>query len=205
MRIRFLYFDLGNVLLHFDHEIACRQIAELTSLDAERVRQIVFQDLQWQYERGQISSEQFYQQFCERSATQPAFEQLQAAASEIFALNVPVAGLAAQLHSAGHRLGLLSNTCEAHWQYVFDGRYRVLRDVFDVRILSFELGTMKPDALIYREAAKRAKAEPGEIFFVDDRRENVQGALRAGFDAVLYRSPTQLVRDLRARGVPFNY
>jgi FMN phosphatase YigB (HAD superfamily) len=45
----------------------------------------------------------------------------------------------------------------------------------------------------------------GEIFFVDDRPENVTGALEAGLDAVLYTSPACLAADLRRRGIGFNY
>jgi hypothetical protein len=33
----FLYFDLGNVILHFDHRVAARQIAVLTGLPETRV------------------------------------------------------------------------------------------------------------------------------------------------------------------------
>jgi lambda repressor-like predicted transcriptional regulator len=36
---KFIYFDLGNVLLFFDHQRATRKIAELTGLAPELVWQ----------------------------------------------------------------------------------------------------------------------------------------------------------------------
>jgi HAD superfamily hydrolase (TIGR01509 family) len=61
---------------------------------------------------------------------------------------------------------------------------------------------MKPDRAIYDEAIRRAGAPAHEIFFTDDRRENVDGARAAGLDAVLFTSPAQLERDLAERGLP---
>ena len=47
----FLYFDLGNVLLYFDHEIGCRQIAEVAGLTAQEVRRVLLDgDLLARYE-----------------------------------------------------------------------------------------------------------------------------------------------------------
>jgi len=39
----------------------------------------------------------------------------------------------------------------------------------------------------------------GEIFFTDDRAENVAGAIAAGFDAVLFTSVEALESELRSR------
>ena len=34
---KFIYFDLGNVLLRFDHELACRQMAAVAGTTPELV------------------------------------------------------------------------------------------------------------------------------------------------------------------------
>jgi hypothetical protein len=39
------------------------------------------------------------------------------------------------------------------------------------------------------------------VFFTDDRQENVDGALAAGLDAVLFESAEQIAAELRRRGV----
>ena len=64
---------------------------------------------------------------------------------------------------------------------------------------------MKPDAEIYAAAADLAHVRPEEIFFTDDREENVVAAKEAGFDAALYASPLDLARQLHQRAVAFNY
>ena len=201
---RFLYFDLGNVLLNFDHRIACDQMAAVTGLTSERVWQVVFAgNLEWEYERGAITSRQFYEQFCALTQTAPDYDALHFAASAIFELNVPIVPIIVHLQAAGYRLGILSNTCEAHWLYA--QRYTILRTCFHVFALSYELRSMKPDPHIYAEAARMAGVEPSEIFYVDDREENVHGACAAGYDATIFTTPQRLAADLRSRGVSTSY
>jgi FMN phosphatase YigB (HAD superfamily) len=203
---QFIYFDLGNVLLTFDQRIACRQIAELTGITPERAWDIVFGgDLQLRYERGELSSREFHNEFCAASNTQPDYNALHRANSAMFELNVPVISIVGHLWAARYRLGILSNTCEAHWQYVADGRYTAIRDFFGVHILSYRERCSKPEAAIYQRAAGLADVDPGRIFFVDDKQENVDGAVRAGLDAVLFEGPLQLAEALRRRGMTFNY
>jgi HAD superfamily hydrolase (TIGR01509 family) len=71
--------------------------------------------------------------------------------------------------------------------------------------LSFELKACKPSPKIYTGAANKAQVRPDEIFFVDDTPGHVEGARRAGFDAVPYTTTPRLVAELRARGLEFNY
>jgi len=198
----FFYFDLGKVLLDFDHEIACRQLAEVLGTTADVIRAEVFHSgQQWKYERGEITTLELHRWLCDRFDTQAKLEDVCHAASHIFE---PIAGtieIAAGLHAAGKRMGILSNTCDAHWEYCLTRPFSFLNDFFPVHALSFRLGTMKPDLAIYQKAAQLCQLPPEKIFFVDDRKENVDGAVRAGYDAVLFTGPHDLRKTLHARGV----
>lgn len=199
---QFLYFDLGNVLLNFDHPKAARQMAELAGRTQKEVWDIVFDsDLEVRYESGAIDCQAFYDEFCRRTKSAPDFAKLKHAAAEIFERNEPVITIVEQLHAAGHRLGVLSNTCAAHWEYCIDGRYSFLNRCFRVFALSYELKSMKPDPLIYIRATELAGVSPDHIFFVDDRPENVAAALAAGYDAVEYHGAEGLMIDLSERGL----
>ena len=201
---KLIYFDLGNVLLHFDHERAVQQMAELSGTSVDAVRQCVFQEgpgLQWKYERGEISSREFFDAYCQALNVQVVFDALLRAGSDIFTVNSSMIPIVRQMRAIGYRLGLLSNTCPAHWEFVTDGRFRVLPGYFDAIALSFQLKAMKPTSECYHAAAKLAGVEPSEIVFIDDREDNVAGAIEAGFRAVRYSSTPQLLHDLRANGV----
>jgi HAD superfamily hydrolase (TIGR01509 family) len=78
-------------------------------------------------------------------------------------------------------------------------------EMFEVCALSFRIGAMKPSRDIYEAAAELAGVRPEEVFFIDDRQENVVAAKASGFDAVLYSTPQDLALELASRGVELNY
>lgn len=203
---RFLYFDLGQVLVTFDHEIACRQIAAVSGASVDRVREVVFiGDLEVRYESGQIRTDEFHRLFCERTCTSPQRDELMNAHANIFQINTPVLPLVAGLARAGYRMGILSNTCESHWHHCTRQRFKFLESCFEIRALSYELQAMKPAAAIYEAASRLADTEPDQIFFVDDLLDNVEGARRAGYDAVQFTTAAELAAALFRRSVRFCY
>ena len=83
--------------------------------------------------------------------------------------------------ATGLQRACLSNTNELHWREQRDAES--IQSLFETRFLSFELGLVKPDREIF-EFVLRATGLPGEaVFFLDDNRINVDGALDAGLDA----------------------
>ncbi|MEN6458380.1 MAG: HAD family phosphatase [Thermoguttaceae bacterium] len=205
MTPKFLYFDLGRVLVNFSVERMLDQMAAVAGITADAVREAVFaQGLMQQHETGRISAREFCEAFGKATGTRVDFERLREAATDIFEVNDPVLSVVAQLQQAGYPMGILSNTCDLHWEHCVR-RYRVVELGFRVYALSQRIGAMKPDAAIYQAAAKLAGYAPEEIFFVDDTAGHVEGAKAIGFDAVQFTTAEALADDLRHRGVRFNY
>jgi putative hydrolase of the HAD superfamily len=84
--------------------------------------------------------------------------------------------------AAGLKTGLISNS----W-----GRGRYDRDsfaeLFDGVVISGEVGLYKPQPEIFRLGAERVGLDPTDCVFVDDLRENCEGAEAVGMTAVLHR------------------
>lgn len=203
---RFFYFDLGNVLLNFDHRRACRQVAEAAGISPDVVWNALFESgLEMDYEAGKVTSREMYDRFCQQTGARLEFERLAHAASDIFEINTGAMAILGQLLAAECRLGLLSNTNEIHWDFVGRGRYGLIPDAFEVLALSFRIKAIKPEPRIFQAAAGLAGVRPDEIFYVDDMPGHVAAARATGIDAVQYTTPSALAADLRARGVAFNY
>jgi putative hydrolase of the HAD superfamily len=202
---RFLFFDLGKVLLRFDVDVMCRQIGDVSGIAAATVYDVLMKHpLQKDYECGRTTTRQFYEGFCRATGTRPDFEALLHAASDIFEFNASMIPVVAHLYRAGFRMGILSNTCESHWEHCLR-RFSILGELFEAHALSYKIHAAKPQPAIFEAAARLAGVAPQEIFFTDDLPGHVAGARAVGFDAVQYISTPQLVADLRARGVRFNY
>lgn len=202
---RFIYFDLGKVLVDFEVERMLQQIGRVAGIDPTQVDDVLAGDgLQREYELGRVSGQEFYETFCQATGTRPDFRALERAASDIFEINVSILPLVVCLERAGYGLGILSNTCRSHWEHCLR-KFCILRESFSIYALSYEIHQMKPDAAIFQAAAELAGVAPEEIFFTDDTAGHVAGARAAGFDAVPYTSTPQLAAELRGRGVRMNY
>jgi putative hydrolase of the HAD superfamily len=202
---RFVYFDLGKVIVNFDVDQMCRQMAAAAGVDPRRVHSALFDtDLQSRLELGQISREEFFEAFCQATGGQPDCDALARAGCEIFELNTSILPVIAQLRAAGFRLGILSNTCQGHWEHCLR-HYVILRDLFSVYALSYCIGAAKPGAKMFQAAAELAGVQPQDIFYIDDTPGHIAGAKAVGFDGAQYTTTPRLVEELRRRGLRFNY
>jgi putative hydrolase of the HAD superfamily len=94
---------------------------------------------------------------------------------------------------AGVKTGLLSNS----WG---TGTYprEILDRLFDVIVISGEVGMRKPDPEIFRVTAEKLGVPPGECVFVDDHPGHLKAALELGMKTVLHRSPKETIDELEA-------
>jgi putative hydrolase of the HAD superfamily len=100
--------------------------------------------------------------------------------------------------AAGVRTGLVSNSMGR-------GRYdrSTFGELFDGVVISGEVGLHKPQPEIYRLGAERVGLAPEQCVFVDDLRENCDGAEAVGMAAILHRGPERTIAELeRLLSVP---
>ena len=74
-------------------------------------------------------------------------------------------------------------------------------DTVDFIINSSAIGCAKPSTCFYEHAARRCGCAREEVFFVDDRSENVDAAINFGFHGHLYRDANTLEQALRECGL----
>ncbi|HEV2503113.1 MAG TPA: HAD family phosphatase [Mesorhizobium sp.] len=67
--------------------------------------------------------------------------------------------------------------------------------------VSGDIKLIKPDRAIYDHHIRSFDLEPAATLFIDDSPKNVEGAKKAGWQAVLFTDAATLKRDLAARGV----
>jgi putative hydrolase of the HAD superfamily len=200
MAIEALLFDLGKVLVDFDFERGIRRFAARCSVPGGQFAQILMND-QWvrRYECGEITSADYLRYLQESGALQMDIDEFHESWSSVFlpGLIVPESLLASLRQR--YPLILVSNTNESHAGFIAR-QYRVF-DYFDHRILSHEVGSMKPDYKIYEAAIAAAGKPPEALFFTDDREENVQAARELGIHAHRFETVEGLLRAFRELGV----
>jgi putative hydrolase of the HAD superfamily len=97
-----------------------------------------------------------------------------------------MAAYVSELRSDGRTLGVLSNIPE-DLAVRYETRHSWL-DVFTVRAFSCRIGIAKPAAAAYIWCAHAFGVPPSDVFFIDDRQENVTAAEAVGMRARLFTS-----------------
>lgn len=92
-----------------------------------------------------------------------------------------------------YKIGLLSNASADWLNQLFDAKDI---ELFDDRVLSFELGVVKPDPIIYETAAARLGLKTNECVLVDDVDRYREGAQAVGMQAIWYRDFPQMKSEL---------
>jgi len=198
--IEVVYFDLGKVIVDFDHSRAARELLKVTPLSLKEAMAVLSDgDLVSEYETGRLSSQEHYRKVCRRLQMEVSIEKFRDLWGSMFLPEPLLSESFLQDLKKRYRLMLLSNTNEIHFDFVIQN-YPILR-MIEERLLSYEAGCMKPEARIFELAIKKAGVAPENIFFTDDRPENIEAAQRAGIQALLFQSETQLKRDMASRGM----
>jgi epoxide hydrolase-like predicted phosphatase len=135
-----------------------------------------------QLERGEIESDEFERRFAPVIGVQDHDGLVGRLFADMGPDDAMLDGVRAARRS-GVRTGLISNSWGAGLQY----DPGLLEELFDDVVISGDVGMHKPEAEIFELAASRIEVPPAECVFVDDLRENCEGAEAVGMTAVLHR------------------
>lgn len=200
MTIRHIVFDIGKVLIHYDPELA---FADLIADRAERLHFLsAICSPQWNIEQDRGRSWREAEDLL--IAAHPAHEKHIRAFRANWHKMVPHAldesvEILNRLMAEGHDVTMLTNFAadtfkEAQLRFAFLSQTRGVT-------VSGEIGLLKPQREIYEAHARNFGLEPAATLFIDDSAENVQGAIAAGWQAVLFEDAQKLRADLRQHGI----
>ncbi len=200
MKVEAVVFDLGRVLYNFDFapvlEFARSQGAKHHSLSdfAEAIDQAA-------YERGEISSEEFIRRVQSQIPKPISADEVAARWQRIFEPCADMLELLQKLLSE-YKVIILSNTNELHWTHL--QREYDIESLAHGTITSFQIGCLKPDAAIYREAEAKFTLKPERTVFIDDIAANAEGARACGWHGIHHTGFASTAQQLRSIGVKIN-
>lgn len=196
--IHALLFDLGGVVFEIDFDRAFAQWESISELSFDAIKRAFhFDEPYRQHECGAISADEYYAHLCTVLKLQPDMRRIEHGWNAIYLL--PIHETWQLIEDARKRLPCyaFSNTNAAHklqWIAQFPG----LEALFDHIYTSHEIGARKPERDAFLHVADAIEVAPSSILFFDDTLENVEGARRAGLNAVHVRSPQDVRSALAA-------
>jgi epoxide hydrolase-like predicted phosphatase len=195
-RLHGLLVDYGGVLTTNVWD-SFRAFCEAEGIDREEVKR-AFRDrpeamaLLRRLEAGELTEEEFSPLFGPIIGVRE--DRHEGLVDRLFAGMQPEVGMIEALRrarAAGLKTGLISNS----WGR---GRYdrESFSELFDGVVISGEVGLYKPQPEIFHLGAERVGLTPPQCVFVDDLRENCEGAEAVGMTAVLHRGADASLKRL---------
>ncbi len=204
--IKLFVFDLGNVILPFEHKQIVTKILKKTKKkvaapfdDAFSYMFDMEEGLVNQYEEGCMSSFEFFTNIKDAYTLDITFEEFKDAWNPIFRDNPRVNEAIHYLKSKGFPVFLLSNTNELHFAHIIE-EYPIVHTL-DEWILSFEVGAKKPDKRIYDAIFERMDVKPEEVFYIDDIPRYVEAARSFGLQGMVFKDAEGLWKMLGEKGI----
>ena len=153
------------------------------------------EDLVSQFETGRIPEDEFSIQFAQRLAQETGKEiDPERFVNRMFGgvrLEEGMLDAVAKTRQSGFKTGLLSNS----WGLQGYPRER-FSDLFDVVVISGEVGMRKPQPEIFRFTTDKLGVDPSRCIFVDDHPGHLKAAIEEGITTVLHRSPAETIEEL---------
>lgn len=198
--IETIIFDLGRVIIDFDHHLITQRLSKFSDFDFDEARlfDLIFtSDLERSLDRGEISPEEFYKKVSQN--VKIGFEEFKAVWNDIFfPPKEEMIKLLGELKGR-YKLYLLSNTNIFHFEYAKD-KYKIL-ELFEEYILSYQVGANKPDEKIYLEALRRSGSPPERCIYIDDIKEFARAATKVGMKGIHFEDVKKLREKLQGYGV----
>lgn len=189
--------DFGKVLVDYDYD---RFVSSIVSDPKERaglVAVVSSQEFMDLHDLGEMSFievirkaqnehpqwKDYFQEYYDR--------QLDIITGEVPGMREALAGLKAQ----GYKIYGLSNWSDVVYDVI--KMYPEIFSLLDDMVISSAVKLIKPDPAIYLHLCSKFGLNPADCVFIDDKAPNIEGARKAGMNAILFKNAEQFLTDLQ--------
>lgn len=195
IKVKVIIFDLGKVIVDFDHFLICKKLARYCPFSARQIYQKIFNSgLEAQFDEGTITPQRFFIKIRSSLRFTGSITGFKKIWNNIFKIKPGISYLIKRL-KRNYRLLCLSNTNKWHFEYCLK-KFSVLQH-FDDFILSYKIKKRKPHRHIFSAALAKAHCAAHECLYIDDITEYIKAAELLGMRAIHFRSVSQLKKALQ--------
>ena len=199
--IKLILFDLGGVVIDFtDGEHYYPYLSKVSGSSIKKVRGLIEAATVWaQLDKDEITLQEFNRKISKElkiPANEVKWYELYEKTARI---DGKVMTIAKKL-SKNYKVGYLSNVDKSRYTWTRK-LLKPYADVFAYKFASCDIHRRKPACEIYLYVLQRMKIKPSEAVFIDNLKENVVGARKAGLKGIVFKSSVDLKRQLKKLGV----
>jgi putative hydrolase of the HAD superfamily len=193
--IKALIWDCGGVLVRTEDSSGRREWEQKLGLSPYDIDRVVLGSKAWiQAQCGEIPEEAYWTGVrVHLGLDERAIQDLRRDFYAGDRINPVVLDVITRLRPH-YKQAILSNAVPSLLEMLRD-RFQIVH-LFDVIITSASIRVMKPDPQAYRAALDALRLRAEETVFIDDLRENIQGANQLGMHAIHFETDQDDIRPL---------
>ena len=203
--IRNIIFDIGNVLACFRWKDLFVDLG-FTGEKFERIAAAtILHPTMWpEFDRSMMSDEEIIASCIARAPEYEEEIRMLFERTELLVEEYPYSyGWIKELKERGYKIYLLSNYGKTSFEAAVNhGRLSFL-PLIDGKMISYEVKIVKPEPGIYEALIKKYNLLPQECVFLDEREDNVEAAVKMGFQGIVveaYEQISETLNDLLKKG-----
>ncbi len=206
MVIENIIFDFGGVIIDIDPMLTVKELEKLGFHDIERLKSKEFYEkVIYKFEKGIDTPAVFHDKLRAFLQMDLSDSQLDEAWNALL-FDIPEERIRViEEVKKNYPVYLLSNSNEIHYDlYVRDLQlrfgYREFDELFNKAYFSFDLHLAKPHEEIFEFVINQHEMKPDTTLFIDDRKENIEGARKTGLKT-LHLVPPLGIRNIFEKGI----
>ena len=197
-----IIFDMGNVLIDFSPMQYVGKLNLKDRAEEEKIFKAAYLNFKSIYmDYGRITEDEFVDHVV-KGIGEEYRDKVRELIVNWHQYLTPIKGmeeLVKELKEKGYKIYLLSNAGfnqHDYWEKIPASKY------FDGKVVSCDVGEVKPFKEIYEALYKKFNIKPEESFFIDDLIINIFGANRTGMDGYVFTGDVNDLRtELKNRGI----
>jgi putative hydrolase of the HAD superfamily len=198
--IKVICFDLDGVYFINGKKNFIANLVSRGVTEEEAIRVFLKSDqMNQQYKTGRINDEAYWSWAAKQWGLNLSPQELIDLMIAGYEVNQPAAALVKKVREEGYKTAICSNNFPARINGL-NKRFNFLAD-FDVVVVSYEVGVLKPDQKIFETLIEKSGVKPGEIVYSDDDAGKIEGATKLGVKTFVYEDFDQFCQELKKLGL----
>ncbi|MDD5731951.1 MAG: HAD-IA family hydrolase [Patescibacteria group bacterium] len=197
--IKAITFDLDGVYFINGKENFVKNLVKLGVSEDEARRVFLKSDkMNKEYKRGLIDDNGFWSWAIKEWGLNLSVQEISDLLISGYELNKTIVHYVHKSKLKGYKNCICTNNFPARIEGL-KNRFHFI-DNFDVKVLSYEVGELKPNPIMFEELIRQSGVKPEEIAYADDSEANVEEAKKLGINAFFYENNEQFISELNKMG-----
>lgn len=198
--IKAICFDLDGVFFTKEGMESFVQSLIAKGSSENAVRNAVFKSEEMKQFKMGLISEEAYVTFLQKALQIPlTSDEFRELLQKDYKINAEVLEYVRAAKTKGYITCICSNNFSTRIE-ILNQKFDFLKE-FDVKILSYQVGVLKPNKEIFQRLIEVSGVEASEIVYSDDSQEKLAGAIELGITAFVYEDFEQFKNTLIQKGV----